>query len=225
MPETYWLVSANIVGLLILVFLVYFALKLRQIFRTSLYPMSDVVREMLDRESRNLFRQIQALSALDKLVDLGVFLPPLRQSAASPDVLLVLARKALALKPEVVAECGSGASTLVLARCADLNNKGHVYSLDHDETFAEKTRKLLVDAGLDHRVTILHAPLLRQRVGDDTRLWYDLTTIPDLPIDLLFVDGPPMPEGAMIRYSAGPVLPAPPACRRHRRRRRRRSRR
>ena len=50
-------------------------------------------------------------------------------------------------------ECGSGVSTLVAARCVDLNGRGHVYSLEHDPAYAAQTRGLLSKHGLSGRAT------------------------------------------------------------------------
>src|SRR5688572_31116753 len=63
----------------------------------------------------SLFRQLESLVSL--YVDLGLrkSLPPMRDWAASPDFLRELASHSLSDRPEVIVECGSGVSTIVLA--------------------------------------------------------------------------------------------------------------
>lgn len=94
----------------------------------------------------------------------------------------------------------------VLARCMQLNAAGHVYSLDHDAEFAEITRANLTRCGLDDWATVVDAPLRPHQLGEKTWNWYSEENLPDVSIDLLVVDGPPMPIDPLIRYPAGPVL-------------------
>lgn len=171
------------------------------------HDIVDRLEHIATRGSDNLLRNLQALRYLERLLDHGFDLPPLSGWAASPDMLLVLARHARAAAPRTVVECGCGASTLVLARCAELNCRGHVYALDHDPRFAEETRERLREAGLERWATVIDAPLTGYRIGERTWQWYDLSDLPhDIAIDLLFVDGPPMPMNELIRYPALPLL-------------------
>lgn len=157
------------------------------------------------RETKSLFSQLQALSALERTLNLEKPLPPLRRWAGSPDFLLTIAKAILSGKPNLVMECSSGTSTLVIARCLQLNGNGHVYSLEHDSTFAEKTRNLLADNDLSSWATVIHAPLSTERTSTP---WYSESVIPpDLQsIDLLVVDGPPSTVAPMARFPALPRL-------------------
>lgn len=104
-------------------------------------------------------------------------------------------------------ECGSGVSTVVLARCMQLNGEGHVYSMDHDAIFAEKTRRELKAQGLEGWATVLDAPLREHELNGDSWLWYASGVLPeDIGIDMLVVDGPPDTTGDLARYPAGPIL-------------------
>jgi len=151
----------------------------------------------------NLYRQLEALHALHHELDLKGALPPLRGWAASPDFLLALERQARRQRPQVAVECSSGASTAVLARCMQLNGGGKVYSLEHDPEYAAKTRAELQRLELQDYAVVLDAPL-RDVAGGK---WYDSSVLPpDLRIDLLVIDGPPMQVGDQARYPAGPVL-------------------
>jgi predicted O-methyltransferase YrrM len=176
--------------------------KLRRVQRVvvGMYDLSQI-------ESAALFRQLEALQGL--YIDLGFTksLPPTRGWAASPDFLLELARHALTEKPRVVVECSSGISTLILARCMQLNGSGKVYSLEHDARYAQETRQQLARHGLADYAQVLFAPLNNFTVGADTWQWYVHDVLPPVgPIDLIAIDGPPKDTGALARYPAGPAL-------------------
>jgi hypothetical protein len=158
-------------------------------------------------ESEALFAQFQALLALERKLGLMDALPAMRGWAGSPDFLLQIANKVLSDKPNTVLECSSGISTIVSARCLQLNGSGHVYSLEHELEFAQKTRELLLNYGLNDWATVLDAPL--QTKYTETP-WYDEDKIPkDLSSeDLLIVDGPPTVEDPLARYPALPRLKA-----------------
>lgn len=156
-------------------------------------------------EAENLFSQIQCLGMLEKTLDMHQKLPLMRGWAGSPDFMLHLARHALLQRPRVVAECSSGVSTLVLARCLQMNGEGHVYSLEHEAEFAGKTRMLLSEHGLEAWATVVDAPLV---VGPEGTPWYDVTAIPAAmtDIELLAIDGPPQAVGRLARFPALPRL-------------------
>jgi predicted O-methyltransferase YrrM len=156
----------------------------------------------------NIFHQLEALASLNQLLGFRASLPSTRGWAGSPDFLLVLANHALERQPLHMLECSSGASTLVLARCAQINGRGHVYSLEHDPAFAEKTREQLRRQRLEEFATILDSPLMP--VPDHANLasnrWYSLGNLPDLPFDMLVIDGPPAVVDTKARMPAGPLL-------------------
>jgi predicted O-methyltransferase YrrM len=170
--------------------------------------MSFDIRNAIERMSTNgqLFWQLQALDGLYRDLKFTRALPLTRGWAASPDFLAILARHALDHRPRAVVECGSGVSTVILARCMQLNGAGRVFSFDHDARFAEETRRNLERHGLSEWAEVIHAPLQKHAHGADEWNWYDTRNLPDVRIDMLVVDGPPMPLGKMIRYPAGPVL-------------------
>lgn len=167
--------------------ILYALYKIRNIHLMT-YTIKDLIENQTS-EFTNLFRQIQAYEALQKKLGFKESLPPLRSWAASPDFLLSIAEHALDTKAETIMECSSGASTVILARCMQINKKGHVYSLENEIIFAEKTRKELKKHGLEQWATILHTPLVDI---DSQHKWYDIKNVPQLPhIDVLVIDGPP----------------------------------
>lgn len=157
------------------------------------------------REVESLFAQVQSLMALERLLELPRALPSMRGWAGSPDFLLAVAEQVLDHKPVTVVECSSGVSSLTIARCLQLNGRGHVYSLEHDAEYAKRTREHLTRLGLSEWATVLDAPLTR---GSDDMEWYAEMALPaDLPpIELLVVDGPPASDTPEARYPALPRL-------------------
>lgn len=157
--------------------------------------------EKASSESSSLFSQLHALYSLEKRLDLDAPLPPTRGYAGSPDFLLTVADAILTRKPQCVVECSSGVSTLVIARCLQINGSGHVYSLEHDKTYADQTVEMLNRYGVDDRASVLYAPLTR--VGGETP-WYDDTVFPEDmgPIEVLVVDGPPYDTAPLARLPA-----------------------
>lgn len=166
----------------------------------------DELRDQLESRSHWQFVQLEALLALYSLPGFDGPLPRTRGWAASPDFLLAAARLALQCRPNVIVECGSGASTLVLARCLATNACGHIYSLENDPAFAQQTRDLLLQDGTAERATVIDAPLSEVNLSGRRSVWYDRNRIPPGPIDLLIIDGPPFHIGHQARYPAGPVL-------------------
>ncbi len=191
-----------IIHSLTLLVLVYTLHKLRQA-HLLLFALRDQSR----LENATLFRQLEALQGLYTELDLSTSLPPTRGWAASPDFLLELVRHARSAKPQTVLECSSGTSTLVLARCMQLNGAGKVFSLEHDHHYAEQTRQQLRRHGLQDWAQVLDAPLQSHTLAGESWPWYDLATLPSgLEIDLLVIDGPPQATRALARYPAGPLL-------------------
>jgi hypothetical protein len=180
---------------------IYLLRKVQWVFRRT-----DQLKRAVDRRFRQQFRQMQCLQALQQDIALARSLPPAGGKAASPDFLKLLADHILREKPEVIVECGSGLSSVVASRCLQLNGKGRLFSLEHMEGFAEQTRRELDRQDLGNWACVLDAPLEPRQFNGRTFNWYRSRELPDLPIDLIIVDGPPARTGTSPRYPAGPVL-------------------
>lgn len=155
----------------------------------------------------NPFRQAEALLGLYKDLNLQAGLPPTRGWAASPDFLRILAGLVAERKPQVVIECSSGVSTVVVARRLQINGAGHVYSMEQDPYYAQRTRLELQRHHLDSWATVVVAPLREHSLKEGVRKWYsDERLPPELVIDLLVIDGPPYFTGPVARYPAVPRL-------------------
>jgi hypothetical protein len=165
------------------------------------------LRAQLPVDTANAFTQAESLWAVQQRLGLRHPLPRTRGWAASPDFLRAIMELALERRPQVVVECSSGLSTLVLARCAQLNGLGHVHTLEHDPEFAEKTRNLLRAEGLEAYATVHESPLVPLELPGWKAPWYDTSRLPEgLAIDLLVVDGPPWFVSDLPRYPAVPVF-------------------
>lgn len=159
-------------------------------------------------EIKQTFRQLEALQNLSALLPASEVLPATRGWAASPDMLLVLVDLVITGRPSLVAECGSGASTLWLALAMRRSGiDGRVVALDHDPVFGAKTRTLLARHDVGDLAEVRDAPLESFRLDGETYSWYSRRAWEDLAgIDLLFVDGPPAAIGQRARYPALPLL-------------------
>jgi predicted O-methyltransferase YrrM len=105
--------------------------------------------------------------------------------AADPDYLEAMITMVRIHRPRYVLECGSGLTTLVLGVLAR-RYAFAVISLEHDEAWAQQTRRKLERFGLP-AVRVVHAPLIDR----GSFHWYSIPTgLPDR-FDLVVCDGPP----------------------------------
>ncbi|WP_028648773.1 O-methyltransferase [Nocardiopsis sp. CNT312] len=179
------------------------------------------LREIVAAQGRDDYEQQVAWTELREWLDTAPFMPSLRGWAASPDVLRTLVRHIDRLRPELVVELGSGASSVWIGYALRRAGRGRLVAIDHDAAYAELTREMVAAHGLGDVVEVRHAPLTEieateVEIGGETvrtaDLWYDSAPLADLEgIGLVFVDGPPKPTGRLVRYPAVPVLL--PRCR------------
>jgi predicted O-methyltransferase YrrM len=85
--------------------------------------------------------------------------------------------------------------------------RGHVYSLEHDPFYAQRTRVALERRQLGQWATVIDAPL-RPLAHPDGEPWYSLENLPSHagPFDMLIIDGPPAATAPLARQPALPVL-------------------
>jgi methyltransferase family protein len=128
--------------------------------------------------------------------------------SADPILVHNAVRLLVETRPGLVLECGSGSSTIVVARCLRALGRGRVISLDHDPVYACRTRELLRVYGVDDLVSVVTAPLAVREADGQTLRWYGTEYEPLLTdsIDVLLVDGPPGPSCPRARYPAIPIL-------------------
>lgn len=175
---------------------------------------------LMDNRMRTLKQRVERIRRdvgdIHGLVRLGPYtealpLPMGGGWALTGDSAALLAREALARKPEAILELGSGVSTLILGQILRQAGHGRLLSIDHDPAWAGQTRRYVELLGLQDVVTVVEAPLKGIAVGSRSCDWYDIPAdaLDRLgPIDLLLVDGPPQardnPQAA--RYPAFPLL-------------------
>ena len=166
------------------------------------------IKQELRKESKQTFRQLEALQNLSAVLPANDVLPATRGWAASPDLLMVLVDLVITERPSLVVECGSGASTLWLALAMRrFGIDGRIIALDHDPVFGAKTRDLLARHNVSDMAEVRDAPLESFDLDGETYSWYARRAWEDLKgIDLLFVDGPPATTGHQARYPALPLL-------------------
>jgi predicted O-methyltransferase YrrM len=179
--------------------------------RPLLANLERLVREFERHRARDVTRQttqIEAMHNLYAMADVGDVLPPLGGWAANADLLRLLVDQLLSLRPKVVLECGSGASTVwmgLLARQYGLDTR--IVALEHDEAFARATSEMLRRHHLEEHAEVRHAPLTDTGLEGHDTPWYDVSVIAELnEIGLLFVDGPPARTGDQARLPAVPLL-------------------
>jgi predicted O-methyltransferase YrrM len=159
----------------------------------SLGIVTGVAQAALLRAEHRLHREIRnSGDAAVVAAWLGASTPPLGAWAIEPDFGRLIAME-LADLPDVVVECGSGATTLLIAALLHRNGRGRLFTLEHDRSYAERVRQQVRAAGLTDVCEVIWAPLTPQSIGDHGVHWYDAAKVAELPesIDVVLVDGPP----------------------------------
>lgn len=145
---------------------------------------------------------------LRPLLDGGAFLP-WSEGAMSPAGLATVATEIAFGERRLVAELGSGISTVVLARLAR-QLEGRIFTVEHSPEWAGWVRRALERDGLEDVATVIEAPLEPHALSVGGAPWYAEAAFAELPsdgIELLLVDGPPGYGDGMAR-SRHPALPA-----------------
>lgn len=186
--------------------------ELKELRESTLPTVVSSLRRAVARADLNGYEQLIAWTELREHLDpAAAFMPPLRDWAASPDVLRVLVRYIDEMRPALVVECGSGSSSVWLGYAMQRID-GRVVALEHDADYAERTRRLVDEHDLGAVVEVRLAPLEPWNADPDdqdapSQPWYAASALADLEgIGLVFVDGPPAATGPHARYPAVPAL-------------------
>ena len=149
----------------------------------------------------------EALEVLRPLLDAGGYLP-WTEGALRPAVLALVCNEIALGGRRVVAELGSGLSTIVIARLLR-ERGGRLISLEHESNWGRFVGEQLEREGLAELATLVEAPLEPHDQALDGAPWYPTAAVEKLPqgIDLLLVDGPPA-YGDGMELSRYPALPA-----------------
>lgn len=185
----------------------------KRLSKESKDAASKATRDLLIVQNR-LYAQLESLCWLQRRLNIKGQLPPLRGWATSPDVLLHLHTHIMAVRPKVVVECGSGASTLVIADALRQNGLGKLVSLEHSDYYGAQTWSKLraesLEKWVDLRIGDLELWNGQHLNNDNTEKlsrWYPMSLLEGIEqVDLLWVDGPPGNTCSFSRYPALPAL-------------------
>jgi predicted O-methyltransferase YrrM len=166
-----------------------------------------VVRSVI-AEGIRLEREVRAgEDAVAVSSRLGDGLYALGNWAIDPDFARLILKE-LDSRPALVVELGSGTSTALIGGVFAETGAGRLITFDNDAAFAAKTKERVADLLAPGKLEIVVAPLREQTFGPTRVHWYDADVIraalPDQPIDLLIVDGPPTAS----RWSRWPAIEA-----------------
>ncbi|PVV10774.1 MAG: hypothetical protein B6D77_07755 [gamma proteobacterium symbiont of Ctena orbiculata] len=146
----------------------------------------------------------QQYHALQIQLDLHQGIPFTPNWTAESDFLQIIVDACLKATPKLILECSSGLTTLMLARCCQINGAGHVISLEDGQQYAGHTRSYIDRYDLGDYASVVHTPLQDTLVDGAVYAWYSPDAIPESGIDMLVVDGP---SGFIQKRSRYPVLP------------------
>jgi hypothetical protein len=164
---------------------------------------ANVVLEELAGTKAALTQIVWDTASLRALLGADVFLPRPSRWSLESSALTLLFREIEQRKPKLVVELGSGLSSVAMALKLRELACGRLVSIDHDAAFAEQSRSWLALNGLDGVAEVRVASLRPGAAGVDRPPWYDTAALADLAeVDLLVVDGPPMPVHDRIRAPA-----------------------
>ncbi|MEJ2609852.1 MAG: class I SAM-dependent methyltransferase [Candidatus Thiodiazotropha sp.] len=148
---------------------------------------------------------VQEYDSLRQQLDFNQGIPFTPHWSAGADFIQIIVDACFDLKPSLILECSSGLTTLMLARCCQINGNGRIISLENGEEYAQNTRKYIEQYGLQAYSSIIHAPLTSVTFDQVEYQWYTTTQIPEDTIDMLVIDGPSGFIGKNARYPAIPI--------------------
>lgn len=107
-------------------------------------------------------------------------------------------------RPGRILELGSGTSTIWLGYLCRLYG-GELITLDHLETYLDKTQTAVDLHELNDYIDCRLAPLQQIEIEGEQYPWYSTDSFSDLSdVDMVVVDGPPAATGPKARYPALP---------------------
>lgn len=184
---------------------------MRRLLNTTAAKRSNSILPYRTELARLRVEAVQELEAILQLRDLFPTrqpMPLLGGWAMSPISMLGIVNELVARQPKLVLECGSGTSTLWIAKALKHIGTGRLISLEHDERFHEATSRALAVAGVTDVVDLRFVPLRPHRLGNEQFQWYELQEIDVVgrSIEFLVIDGPPDESAPLARYPALPLL-------------------
>lgn len=149
--------------------------------------------------------------ALQTLAPLSSSYVPWTASAMRPSGLATVLNDIMVNQRRCTVELGGGTSTYLIGRLL-LQQGGHLFTVEHNERWADLLDQQLRHERLRDVVTVVRAPLKPNPFawpGEDSP-WYDQDKITDAlggrTVDLLLIDGPPA-WGSGREHSRFPAVP------------------
>lgn len=154
---------------------------------------------------KDFYNNLQVNSYCNSLLQgiLGTSYLPRTSMSLQPFALVFVLNEILLNKRKRIIECGTGISTLLMARLARLHNIDLVIdTIDEDEEWLTIIYDLIEKEDLAKYVNFIHAPIL----SNDGTYWYDEQSINNKlkneKIDMILIDGPKTFDNKIIRYNA-----------------------
>ena len=158
------------------------------------------------RKRGSKWRDIDLL-ALETLQSLPGGYLPWSKCTLRPAALATVLNDILTNRRRSIVECGSGVSTVYMARLLR-GGEARVHALEHDADWAAVVEDILRAEGLSEVASIHHAPLEPHPLALEGNHWYAQSVaegLTGLAPDLLLIDGPQ--GGARRRLARYPALP------------------
>lgn len=196
--------------------------------KNQLREIEARIRSDLTNGISNAVKQLEAFIGIQSFLTTGESIPAFHGWPISPDLGVFLLEQMRAQHYDLIIEFGSGTSTSLLAKAAEILGRNdprkeasrikpasitRIVSFEHDALYYEKTLKMLKARGLEDYVQLTHAPLVEWNESDTSYLFYDckesLNTISRQYTTgqsriLLLIDGPPGSTCPNARYPAVP---------------------
>ena len=161
-----------------------------------------------DWKRRMEFDQIQSLFNIFNALEIPHMLPRFRDLwSISPDFGYLVTRNILDEKPDTVIEFGSGLTTLLVGLALKKNGTGKIVSIDQDEKYFDKTKRLISKFRLEDYVDLKLCSIETIHLHGKQRKWYATQFLDKIDtVQMIIVDGPPGSIQDKARYPALPVL-------------------
>jgi len=146
-----------------------------------------------DREIRK--KEFLDTSSIDLLPNIGLKYIPWTDVSIDPASIRAILNEIIIHKKYRVIEFGSGISTLFISKIVEDAEKGHVTSIEHDESWLRVVRGYLEKMEISNSTySLKHVKLTEYEEREDVCEWYNVDRIDKLTKDekyeLVFVDGP-----------------------------------
>lgn len=177
------------------------------VFSSSIVFFQVYLARDTKKEIRHAHGELEALVNIYSVLEIKKPFPAFGGYVITAGMAKVLLNLFFKHQPKIIVELGSGVSTVILAYAVKRVGQGKIVSFDHEEAFAQKTRDLLQEHGLEKFAEVHHAPLKQQKIASDDWCWYSIPAHVTLDhIDLLIADGPPAQTQRLARYPAFPYF-------------------